>query len=245
MKPAIAAVLSVFALGACATEKVLEPAPGTALAPGHQDVAEMKAAGVTIKVAADSWNGDPQNLGTLFTPVRVTIENQSGKTLRVSYRDFSLSGASGFSYAAIPPIKAKGTISMRDGQPSPKLQMADWEQPSPRLQRTGWEHRGFFVAPHYSYMYPGVDPWVGPFAYDPFYYDNFYGRWPEKLPTQDMLKEALPEGAVQNGGSVAGFVYFQSVTGRESAVKFEMTLVDATTGQSFGLIAIPFQTTQR
>lgn len=232
MKPAIAAILSVFALQACATTKVLEPAAGASLAPGHQDVAEMSAAGVTVKVAGDSWKGDPQNLGTLFTPVRVTIENHSGKTLRVSYRDFTLSGGSGFAYAAIPPIKAKGKLSMRDVQSPPKLQLA------------GWEHRRFMVAPHYSYMYPGVDPWMGPFAYDPFYYDNFYANWPEKLPTQDMLSEALPEGAVQDGGSVAGFVYFQSVTGRESAVKFEMTLVDASNGHSFGLIAIPFQTTQ-
>lgn len=233
MTRSIAVLLSVFALGACATSKVLEPAAGASLAPGHQNVAEMSANGVTIEVAGDSWKGDPQNLGTLFTPVRVAIENQSGKTLRVSYRDFSLSGASGFIYAAIPPLKAKGTLGMREVQSAPKLQLA------------GWEHRRFYIAPHYSYLYPGLDPWAGPFAYDPFYYDRFYSNWPERLPTQDMLSEALPEGALQDGGSVAGFVYFQSVTGRESAVKFQMTLVDASDGKSFGLIAIPFQTTQR
>ena len=57
-----------------------------------------------------------------------------------------------------------------------------------------------------------------------------------------MLSEALPEGVVQDGGSVSGFVYFQSVTGRESAVQFEMNLVDASGGEAFGVIAIPFQT---
>lgn len=226
----IAAMLSVLALEACATEKVLEPASGAQLAPGRPHVAETSGAGVTVKVAADSWKGDPQDLGRLFTPVRVTITNTSGKTLRVSYRDFSLSGGSGFQYAAIPPIKARGSLSLREAPQSPSFEQA------------GWEHHRFFVAPHYSYLYPGLAPWPGPFAYDPLYYDGFYARWPERLPTQDILSEALPEGAVQSGGSVSGFVYFQSVTGRESAVQFEMTLVDASDGQAFGMLAIPFQT---
>ena len=100
------------------------------------------------------------------------------------------------------------------------------------------------VASHYSYLYPGLDAWPGVFAYDPLYYDSIYSRWPERLPTQDMISEALPEGVVQDGGSVSGFVYFQSVTGRESVEQFEMNLVDASGGQTFGVIAIPFQTAQ-
>ena len=227
MTRSIAAVLSVLALEACATGKVLEPAAGAALAPGRQNVAEASVAGVTVKVTGDSWRGDPKDLGALFTPVRVTLENHSGKTVRVSYRDFTLAGGGGFHYAAIPPMKARGTLSAGE---------------APRLQMARWEHRGFYVAPHYSYLYPGIEPWGGPFGYDPLFYDRSYARWPEKLPTQDMLSEALPEGAVQDGGSVSGFVYFQSVTGRESAVQFEMNVVDANNGQPFGAVAIPFQT---
>src|SRR5713226_477174 len=233
MNRPIAVVLSAVVLGACVPEKVLEPASGASLAPGRQNVAETATGGVTVKVSGDSWKGDPQNLGTLFTPVRVTITNQSGKTLPISYRDFSLTGASGFHYAAIPPITATGKLSDKAETPSPSLQLA------------GWEHHRFMIAPHYSYMYPGMGMWGGPFAYDPLYYDGYYANWPEKLPTQDMLSEALPEGAVQDGGSVAGFIYFQSVTKRESAVQFEMTLTDASNGQAFGHIAIPFQTTQQ
>jgi len=232
MTRSIAALLSVFALEACAHQKVLEPATGAALAPGRLNVAEASAAGVTVTVTGDSWKGDPQDLGSLFTPVRVTLENHSGKTLRVSYRDFTLAGGNGFNYAAIPPMKARGTLSAREPSSSPSLRLA------------GWEHRGFYVAPHYSYLYPGLEPWPGMFAYDPLYYDNLYSRWPERLPTQDMLSEALPEGAVQDGGSVSGFVYFQSVTSRESAVRFEMNLVDASDGQAFAVLSIPFQTTQ-
>src|SRR5207248_9956667 len=116
--------------------------------------------------------------------------------------------------------------------------------PAPALRQARWEHHGFFVAPHYPYLYPGIEPWGGPFAYDPLDYDGYYRRWPERLPIQDMLSEAIPEGAVQDGGTVSGFVYFHSVTSRESAVQFQMNLVDASDGTAFGVIIIPFQSAQ-
>jgi hypothetical protein len=221
MMRSTAAALSVFALVGCAHEKVLEPASGVSLAPGREDVAEVAAAGVTLEVTGDSWKGDPQDLGRLFTPVRVTIQNHSGKPLRVSYGDISLAGASGFHYAAIPPIQASGVLSAREAPASPALRQA------------GWENDGF------------DDPWPEPFSDGPLYDDTFYSNWPERLPTEDMLSEALPEGVVQDGGSVSGFVYFQSVTGREPGVQFEMILADASDGQTFGRIAIPFQTMRR
>src|SRR5712692_3542460 len=100
MKGSVAALLSVFALEACVHDKVLEPAADATLAPGRQNVAEASTAGVSLRVAGDAWKGDPRDLGTLFTPVRVTLENHSGKTVRVSYRDFTLAGDNGFHYAA-------------------------------------------------------------------------------------------------------------------------------------------------
>lgn len=229
MRVSIAALVSMFALGACVHDRVLEPAASATLEPGRRNVAEGSVGGVALRVIGDAWKGDPQDLGKLFTPVRVTIENHSGRTVRVSYRDFSLAGASGFRYAAIPPIKARGTLSAA-------------EAPPPLLQPARWEHRGFYVAPHYSHLYPGLAPWPGVFAYDPLWYDSIYARWPERLPTQDMISEALPEGVVQDGGSVSGFVYFQSVTSRESAVQFEMSLVDGSSDQQLGVVTIPFTT---
>ncbi len=221
----IAVVLSAFAVGACAHEKVLQPGAGAALAPGLKNVAEAATAGVTIRVTGDSWKGDPQDLQGLFTPLRVTIRNESGKTLRVRYNDFRLSGASGSHYAAIPPEKAQQSLSVREA-PSP---------PSPRLAR--WEPL------HSSYLYP--DAWAGPFGYEAPYNDQSYLNLPRRGRTQDLLSDALPEAVVQDGGRVAGFVYFQNVTRHESAVEFEMTLADASDGQAFGRVAIPFQTTQR
>jgi hypothetical protein len=249
-------------VAACATTPVLKPAPGDTLAPGLPNVAEATVSGVRVLVAGDAWKGDPSNLGELFTPVQVTIQNSSGKDLRVSYADFQLSGSSGFKYAAIPPMSAKGQISQTVSVARPNFQLAFYQPLSSkphlldeaqlgtntdlrdRVQLVAWEHRydhdHFLVAPHFAGYYPGWGVWPYSYPYDPFFYDSLYAYWPEQLPTQDMLSQALPEGAVQNGGKVSGFVYFQGVGKRESSVNFTMSLVDATNGQSFGQVSIPF-----
>ena len=254
-------VAAALSIAACATTPVLKPAPGDSLVPGQQNVVQAEAAGVRLLVAGDAWKGDPSNLGELFTPVQVTIQNNSGKDLRVSYPDFQLSGSSGFKYAAIPPMSAKGQISQRESVARPNFQLAFYQPRSHkphlldepqlgtsadltgRVQLAAWEdrydHDHFFIAPHMSAYYPGWGVWPYSYPYDPFFYDSLYAHWPEQLPTQDMLSQALPEGAVQNGGKVAGFIYFQGVGKRESNVTFTMNLVDATNGQSFGQASIP------
>jgi hypothetical protein len=206
----VAALLSVFAFEACAHEKVLEPAAGASLAPGQKDVAETAVAGVTLEVSGDSWQGDPQNLGSVFTPVRVTLRNGSGKALLVSHQDFKLSGRSGTEYAAITPNEARGLLAV-----------------APQSPYAGFERDPMGV--------------MGPQPID----DAYYGSSPEQLPTADMLSHALPEGIVQDGENVTGFLYFPSVTGSEPAVTLDMTLSNGSDGQAFGHIAIPFQTSER
>ncbi len=246
-------VLGSLGMAACATTPVLKPEPGDTLAPGTQNVVQADVAGVRVLVAGNAWQGDPADLGQLFTPVMVTIENNSGKTVRVSYADFNLNGSTGFKYAAIPPIKAQGQIGWADPSSSKiPIRLAVYEpvpgraELSDRVQLVAWagehrfDHDRFMVAPHFSSFYPGWQAWPYSYPYDPFFYNSLYAYWPEQLPTQDMLSKALPEGAVQNNGKVSGFVYFQSVAKRESSVTFAMNLVDATNGQSFGQVSAPF-----
>ncbi len=228
-----------LAVAACTHAPTLKPEADTPLAPGRKDLALTEVAGVRLSVSGTGWNGDPANLAEVFMPVQVAIENHSGKTLRISYQDFSLIGDSGFRYVAIPPMKAKGTVS--SSADHNYIQLASYPAGSVSgLVRAQFYHDRFFIAPHYSYWYPGLAPWPYGFAYDPLYYDQFYGTWPERLPTKDMINKALPEGALQDNGKLGGFIYFQGVGDRDSRVKFEMNLVDATTGQSFGTASIPF-----
>jgi hypothetical protein len=62
----------------------------------------------------------------------------------------------------------------------------------------------------------------------------------EPLPTQDMVKRALPEGRLENGGTIAGFLYFQGVADRERQVILQAQLMDANTGEGLGELSIPF-----
>ncbi len=238
---------------ACSHLPELKPDAGAARAPGNPNLALAEVSGVRVIVSGDAWKGEPRNLAEIFTPVKVTIENQSSRALKVNYQEFALKGASGFAYAAIPPLQAyaptsrapraslKAGVAYVSYQPegAEKGPAVQQQSPPPRFAPRIYHDR-FFVAPHLSWYYPGWAPWVYPFPYDPLYYDRFYGYWSEPLPTRDMLAEALPAGAVQNGGHVTGFLYFQGVGSRESRVTFQMDLVDASNNQAFGQVSIPF-----
>jgi hypothetical protein len=245
-------VLGSVGMIGCATTPVLKPAPGDTLAAGKQDTVQADVAGVVVLIDGNAWKGDPPNLGELFTPVLVTIQNNSGKSVRVSYADFNLSSSTGFTSAAIPPVKAKGQLSWADPKSSKvPVQLALYEPDRPgkdtlsgrvRLAafEHGFDHDRFMVAPHFANFYPGMEAWPYSYPYDPFYYDSLYASWPEKLPTQDMLSKGLPEGVVQDNGKISGFVYFKGVGSQESSVTFGMNLADATNGQSIGQVSVPF-----
>jgi hypothetical protein len=53
-----------------------------------------------------------------------------------------------------------------------------------------------------------------------------------------MLKLALPEGVLQPGGSAAGFLYFHTPQ-QAGPAQFTMEIVQATTREPLGTIAIP------
>jgi hypothetical protein len=230
-------LLAVATCVACAHEPELKPAPDAKVLPGRKDVAMQTVAGVRVEVAGDAWKGNPSNLAEVLIPVRVSIENQSGRPLRLRYSEFTLIGENGFHYSVLPPFQIRGAVgsSAAPGQIVP----AAAASPPPPI-RPRFLHRGFWVAPPLARFYVGLPPWPDPFLYDPFYYDRWYVSWPVELPTRDMLEQALPEGVVENGGAVSGFLYFDPSARRENRVVFEMQLVDARDGSGFGKIDIPF-----
>jgi hypothetical protein len=101
----------------------------------------------------------------------------------------------------------------------------------------------FYVAPHYSYFYPGYPYWSAPFPYDPYFYGPY--SWPQTLPTSDMISQAIPEGVLQPNGRVDGFVYFQGISNREAAVSFDMQLVDAHANAPFARASVPMRVVLR
>lgn len=238
--PPLVLLAAALGLGGCLNYPRLKPAnPGQLLA-DRPLAARVAQGGVSVVVQPDQWNGDPVGLPEMLTPLLVTIENGSQRSLRIRFQEFALVGRSGFRYAAIPPLQTdperRSDARTPDGTPVQAVwRMGPGLSFTPRFGYSG----GFYVAPGWSSYYPGYGVWGGPFSWNPWYYGNAYGFWREPLPTRDMLERAMPEGVLQSEGRVSGFLYFPSVR-REDGVTFELDLVDAKSGESLGKAALPF-----
>ncbi len=258
--------------------------------------AYAEVAGVRIW-AQSEWSGSPPRLWDTLSPVKVTLENHSGRPLRVGYREFSLVGASGFHYSALPPFPVQAPVSdvarpeVRfavasggEGATPEVLLVAEQvhgAQPVQPGPGAGAGHAGpgpghagpppgavhgarpvspgysghvgrpmgpvhpyyhgshFAVAPYYAPYWPLFSTW--PYAWaasDLAWYDRTYRTWPEQLPSEDMVNQALPEGVLDDGGTIAGLLYFQ-YAGRESATRLDLTLVDASSQQAIGTASLP------
>lgn len=216
------ALISVVALSACTTATQIEPAPAAATIDGQ---AVEVVDGVRIVAEAGEWPGNV-NIEEEVTPMRVTITNNSNRPIAIRYGEFALVSADGERYNAIPPFRVEGTVV------EPRLAPGFAPVTTP-----GFVYDRFFVAPYLSPLYPGVTAFTDPFLFDPFYYD----QWREvRLPTAEMVRRALPEGVVQPGGSVSGFLYFEEVDDDDEMLQFRANLMNARTSQRFGVITIPF-----
>lgn len=160
--------------------------------------------------------------GAELTPILVKIENESRTPLRVRYEEFALVDAEGRRWAALPPFDMEGAVN--------------------EPVRSAYGSYGYHVAPHLYRVYPHMSYYHGPFAYDPIYYYDYYPRmFDVQLPTTDMLAHALPEGVLDPGGRVSGFLYFERVEDpAQGRVDFRFDLVDAAAEKEIGRIEIPF-----
>lgn len=55
-----------------------------------------------------------------------------------------------------------------------------------------------------------------------------------------MLQKAIPEGVLEDNGHVRGFFYFQKIGEDVSRFSINAELVNAETGETFGMVTIPF-----
>ena len=200
--------------------KNLKPAPQANQVVGMESAAEATVADVHMLAAAGDWPGH-WRIEQEVTPLRVVIENNGKIPVCLRYSDFTLVGAEGNRFAALPLSAVEGT----------SIEMVR----TPRFR-----HRNFYVAPYYSDIYPGMTPYPHRFPHDPYYYDRYYTYWSSiELPTPLMREQVLPEGVIDPQGQVEGWLYFEHLNG-VSRVTFRADLVSAETGKEFGEIRIPF-----
>ncbi len=237
MKTMLLQAVLVAVLCGCAAQPVLVPASTASIASGTETTAYAERSGVRVWVDGAAWNSDPWNLAEWMTPVNVSVENKSDRQIRVAYADFTLVGASGFRYPAIPPLPGQRPVSSLT--PGGGVVVLAAHHPGLRHlpPPAHFPHHRFLLAPHYYFWWPGALVWGLTFPYDAAYYGRY--SWPANLPTDDMLSLAFPEGVVQDDGRVQGFLYFQGVGRRERQVTFELKLVDATENRAFDQIQVP------
>ena len=237
---AVAAAL-LFAAG-CIPETRLRPTTEAQLIQGDRDAARAEASGVVLVADGAAWKGTPENLERSLTPVLVRLENHSGRPVRLQYGDFALVGTeSRFRYAAVPLLSlSNGVASVEPGTGGAgraALHLGFGAGWGPQWRQGPYGRHGRY----YGGRYGPRGPFVGPY-YDPFYPSPYQAySCQEPLPTQDMLTQALPEGTLEDGGRVEGFLYFQGVAARERGVVLQARLVDANTGEPVGTVDIPFQ----
>jgi len=212
-------VLLFIWISGCARIPFLVPDPASK-ARIMEKTAVEEVRGVYVAASGDAWVGKEQ-VREHVTPVKISIKNNHGSLLKISYSLFSLKDSSGLLYAALPPYSIRGSI----------------QEPVPA---SNYYCPGFYVAPYYSPYYPRLYGYMDPFYYDPFYYEHYYNCWKEiDLPTKEMLDKAIPEGVLDKGALASGFLFFQKI-GEAERYTFEMDLVDAKSGERFGTISIPF-----
>jgi hypothetical protein len=207
----------------------LEPAATAETIPRDDDAAQASEHGLAIVAEATTWPGEGF-ITQRVTPLRVTITNGSDRMVLIHYRDIELVGSSGQRYRALPPIQINGTVDSMD--------------PHIHAVEPGLEYRDFAVADRYVPAYPGIRTFNGAFAYDRDYYQTYYPHWhfEEALPTPEMILAALPEGVIEPGGYVSGWLYFHKVDAAEAKVQLHADLHPVDDEAPIAELWIPFRT---
>lgn len=220
-------VCLVVLAGCRAMGSGLEPAAHAEIVPALDRAARVDAGNITLIAQSVPWPGD-EVITQRVTPLRVTIENRGDEPVLIRYGDFKLVGRSGMAYRALPPLMISGTV--------------DVATPRGAVVQPGFEYHRFGVARRYGPAYPGVAVYQGPFDYDRYYHDVYYGYWDVKqeLPTPEMVVVALPEGVLEPGGYVTGWLYFQRIDDDEVQVRFMADLRDPDDRAPVAELEIPF-----
>lgn len=193
--------LLLFGLAACASNAQLTTAdPSEAVS---QTKAEVDSSAVNVTVKSQAWDDFPENLYDEVTPLYVTIENRTNEPIYFGYAQMNLVESDGDLRPALPLLDIGEDVTVRDAL-----------QPN-------FEHRNFFVMSPYQPYYPSMT--VTPYRTaptSPYDYHRYFSKWEVDLPTLEMIEQAIPEGVIDPGGRVAGFLYFEEVDEDEDFVTF-------------------------
>jgi hypothetical protein len=215
----IGCTLAVVAVG-CG-HGALVPARSAQVVSGAPRAAYAVVEGVRCSADVGAWTERSGKLPDHVLAVKVRIKNQSGKAVRLLAEDFVLVGKSGHDYRPMPVLPL-------DADRLPRLNPI-------------YASNKFYVAPRFRDAYPTIEPWSAQLQRDEDLYDRQFRRWGKQGPTLEMIRLALPEGVLDDGGVISGFLFFESPLDDEDRVTFQ---ADFGPGDGSGTVAsveIPFR----
>lgn len=221
----IPTLLSLFlatVLLGCAAN--LKPAPSARQVEGMPAAAVDTVNDIRVVTQPTTWPGNV-DINEEVTPVRVLITNDSDRPLRVRVSEFALISPTGKHFSALPVWSIEGTVE---------------QYRTPVGGKPNAYYTDFYVAPYSARNYPYLPKYTGKFDFDSLYHDRYYTYWQDvELPTPVMLREALPEGVLESGGKIEGWLFFEKVDDSVERLSFRTDLVCADSGQEIGEIRIP------
>ena len=181
--------------------------------------------GVQIRVSPITQTSRYQNEAE-YRPARVEIRNRSERPLRVRYDAFALQ-AGGTMQAGPVPV-----LLIDAGRDIPGMGGLSGEE---------WDQRSFELSGDYAVIYPDRKVYEGEFEGTTVdAYRSRSGGEVSGLRDRALLASTIPEGVIMPGGRVEGTLWFDNVAQADSTLVFTMDLVDASTGEEFGTIEVPF-----
>jgi hypothetical protein len=202
----------------------LVPASSASVVPNAPTAAYSVVEGVRCSANVGAWNGREDEIPSFLVPLKIRIKNDSGRPIRVLYQDFALTGRKGRSYRPVPVLPMD----------------VDARKAIPKLIPI-YAASKFFVAPGFHDVYATLEPWKAPLERDEELYDRLFRRWGDRRPPLDVLRAALPEGVLDDGGVVTGYLFFESPLDKESRVSLEATFGGGDGQTTVASIEIPFK----
>ncbi|MFW6245039.1 MAG: hypothetical protein ACOC36_04045, partial [Fibrobacterota bacterium] len=201
--------LASLFLAYCSPAVRLTPSPKADIPSGSPDAAFGETAGVHVLVETESWTGYP-SIEEHVTPIRVTITNRSDTPLRIRYQSFVLKVNSDH-LRAQAPYRVQG------------------------MMRIPYSEAKHFDDTVFHYDDLEVDPCCEILERVLAQSDTSSGDeglpdvWVQ-LPTREMVQLVLPDGVVDTGELVSGFLYFDRLRSGPAEVTFTADIVSAVDG---------------
>lgn len=207
---------------ACGAHRTLVPAKEARTLSDAPEAAFAVESGVRCSVNGLAWPENGRQLPDSIVPIKVRVRNSGNKPIRVLYEAFVLRGGSGRKYRPVPVVPLNQKALKRQ-----KINLV-------------YASSNFYVARRFRGMYSGLEPWSDRMSRDEALYQRQYLRWGEYRPGRDIMRMALPEGVLAEGGVISGYLFFENPVSREGDVSFEAQFHDANAGKTVAVIEIPF-----